>query len=178
MRIALIVTVLAAAALADDADRYFSVGLRYLHTGHYEHALDSFSESLIRAPGEAVPMAFSGVAAAASGRHPSEAAMLLRTALHHLGDKHKISLDLRKQLPSARALFMLHTDYVRRLRSTRERLRRDILGVLAFLEIHDGDATTAPHLALLLKEFPDSAYAKALDEVRVAAAKKRKPVAP
>jgi tetratricopeptide (TPR) repeat protein len=177
MRWVLLLALLVAPALADEADEYFAVGLRYLRTGHYEQALDCFSESLMRAPGEAVPMAFSGIAAAASGRHPSESAMLLRTALHHLGDKRRIRLDLRKQLPSATALAMLHTDYVRRLRGTRERLRRDILGVLAFLEIHDGTPKTAPHLDELLEAFPESAYGRALDRVRKPAAK-RKPVAP
>jgi len=162
MRVALALTFLTAFAAADEADRYFELGLDYLRKGMYERSTAAFAESLVRAPGESVPLAFLGLSVAAAGRHPSEAALILRTGYHQLGDKQGIRLDLRKLMQSDKALAMLHTDLTRRLRGTKGRLRRDILGVLAFLEVHDATPLTAPALDALLKENRASKYGAAL----------------
>lgn len=167
MRILVALALLLPMAAADDAERYFEIGLDYLKKGLYEHATDAFSESLLAAPGEPVPLAFLGLAVAASERrHFGEAALILRTAYTKLAGKEALRLDLRMLMPSPEALAMLHRDFVRRLRGKQGRLRRDVLGVLAFLEVHDGSPNTAPHLAKLLKDHPDSAYGLALKKLQ------------
>ena len=175
MRIAAALLLVAAASAADDATRYFEVGLDYLSKGLYEEAGDAFAESLVRAPGEPVPTAFLGIAIAADGRHPSAAALILRTAYRRLGDKQTLRLDLNKLLPSGKAVAQLRLDFERRLRATEGRLRRDILGVLAFLEVHDGTPKSAPSLDALLKEHPQSAYGLALRKLQT---EPKKPVQP
>ena len=178
MRLALALTLLAALAAADEAERYFELGLGYLRKGMYERSAAAFAESLVRAPGEPVPLAFLGLAVAAAGRPPSEAALILRTGYLHLGDRQTIRLDLRLRLPSAKALAMLHRDLTLCLRSTRGRLRRDILGLLAFLEVHDGSPLRAPALDTLLKENrASSVYGAQLRRVQRSAPKRAEPQA-
>jgi len=161
------VFVLASVAQATpDADQYFDIGLEYLRKGFYARARGAFAESLVRAPGEPVPMAFLAVAGAAEGRRAGECAILLRWAYQALPKKKGLRLDLRKMLPSPRALALLQKDYRRRLGRAAGERRRHVLTVLAFLEVQDGDAATAPALDVLLKEAPGDSYAQALARLR------------
>jgi len=168
MRVALLLLGLAPLAAADSADDYFEAGLRYLRRGFYAQARAAFAESLVRAPGQPVPLAFLGLASAAEGRAAPEGAQLLRWAYERLPKGKELRLDLRSILPSERALALLQAEYRRALERTpeqgTERLSR--LTVLAFLEVHDGDPASAAALDLLLKEHPRDAYAKALEQVR------------
>jgi hypothetical protein len=161
-RLVLVVVLASVVQAAPDADEYFELGLEYLRKGFYRRARGAFSESLVRAPGQPVPMAFLAVASAAEGRPAGECAVLLRWAYRKLPKKKGLRLDLRKILPSARALDLLQKDYRRRLRRSKGEPRRQVLTVLAFLEVQDGDPATAAALDLLLKETPDDAYAQAL----------------
>lgn len=151
---------------APDADEYFDLGLEYLRKGFYGPARGAFAESLVRAPGQPVTMAFLAVASAADGRPAGEAAVLLRWAYQRLPKKKGLRLDLRKVLPSPRALALLQKDYRRRLGRAKGERRRQVLIVLAFLEVQDGDPVAAAALDLLLKEMPDDAYAQALARLR------------
>ena len=149
-----------------DANQYFDLGLEYLRKGFYARARGAFAESLVRAPGQPVTMAFLAVASAADGRPAGEAAVLLRWAYQRLPKKKGLRLDLRKVLPSPRALALLQKDYRRRLGRAKGERRRQVLIVLAFLEVQDGDPVAAAALDLLLKEVPDDAYAQALARLR------------
>lgn len=167
MRKLVVVAALACLAqAAPDADEYFELGLEYLRKGFYRRARAAFSECLVQAPGEPVPMAFLAVASAAEGRPAGESATLLRWAYRRLPEKKGLRLDLREALPSPRALALLQEDYRRRLARAEGDLRRKVLTVLAFLEVQDGDPVTAPALDLLLKERPDDSYALALARLR------------
>jgi hypothetical protein len=152
---------LAAAAAAEDADDYFEVGVTYLHKGFFGPARRAFGESLVRAPGEPVPLAFMGLAAAAEGRAPKEAAFLLRQAYRHLPEGKTLRLDLAALLPSRRALRLLEEQYSRRLARASEADLKDILSVAAFLEVHGG-ADKTPALDRLEREFKGDAYATRL----------------
>jgi hypothetical protein len=148
---------------ADAADEYFEVGVDYLKKGFFKRAREAFSESLVRAPGQPVPLAFLGVASAAEGRPPAEAAILLRWAYERMPKERALRLDLRELLPSEKTLALLQDEYRRALAKDEKRPDRlHLLTVLAFLEVHDGDALHAPALDLLLKARPNDAYAKAL----------------
>jgi len=149
-----------------DADEYFDLGLEYLRKGFFLRAREAFAECLVRAPGEPVPMAFLAVASAAEGRPAGESAILLRWAYRRLPKKKGLRLDLRKILPSPRALALLQKDYRRQLGRAQGERRREVLTVLAFLEVQDGDPVAATSLDLLLKEAPDDAYAQALARLR------------
>jgi hypothetical protein len=155
------------AGAAPDADGYFDLGLEYLRKGFYRPARSAFAESLVRAPGQPVPLVFYAVAAAAEGRPTRSCAVLLRTAYTRLPAGKGLVLDLRRRLPSPRALALLQADLRRRLaRSTSEAQRIDALTVLAFLEVQDGTPATATALEALLKARPKDPFAKALDAVR------------
>jgi len=166
-RLAFLFVLASVAQATPDADQYFDIGLEYLRKGFFRQARDAFAESLVRAPGEPVPMAFMAVASAAEGRPAGEGAILLRWAYQRLPKKKGLRLDLRKILPSPQALALLQKDYRRRLGRTRGEPRRKVLTVLAFLEVQDGDPVAAPALDLLLKEGPDDAYARALARLRL-----------
>ncbi|MGH7163823.1 MAG: hypothetical protein ACREID_10100 [Planctomycetota bacterium] len=149
---------LALAALlagAPDADNYFEVGLDYLHKGFFARARAAFAESLVRAPGQPVPLAFLGVAAAAEGRPDAQCAKLLRRAVARLPAGKSLRLDLPSRLPSPRALELMKEEL-------RARPGLDALAVLAFLEVHDGDPFHAPAADALLERLPDDPYARAL----------------
>jgi hypothetical protein len=162
----LVLSLAGGAAAGPSADRYFDLGLEYLKKGFFERARGAFSESLVRAPGQPVPMAFLAVAAAAEGRPVGECAQLLRWAYRRLPKGKALRLDLREVLPSPRALALLKGDYARRLERAAAAQRRPVLTVLAFLEVQDGDPATAPALDLLLKQAPKDTYALALAKLR------------
>lgn len=166
-RLLFVVALASVAGAAPDADGYFDLGLEYLRKGFYARARGAFCESLVRAPGQPVPMAFLAVASAAEGRSAGECAILLRWAYQRLPKKKGLRLDLRKILPSPEALALLQKDYRRRLRRAKEgERRRQVLTVLAFLEVQDGDPVEAAALDLLLKETPADAYGQALARLR------------
>jgi hypothetical protein len=170
VRILLVVLVAASTAAAAPADDYFELGLDYLGKGFYERARAAFAECLVRTPGEPVPLVFLGVAAAAEGRTPSVCARLLRRGYENLPEGKSIRLDLREQLPSARALALLHARLSRELAAARGGAPRlHLLSVLAFLEVHDGSPRSAPALDELTKRAPDDAYARALRPRKAAA---------
>jgi len=161
--VSLLLPAVAPARAEDAAVDYFEVGLDYLHKGFYSHARAAFCESLVRAPEQPVPILFLAVAAAAEERSPVECAFLLRFGFGRLPAGKVIRLDLRRQLPSARALAQIETAFTQALRradTSAERLAA--LTVLAFLEVHDGTPTTAPALDRLRKDFPADPYARAL----------------
>ena len=89
------------AGAAPDADAYFDIGLQYLRKGFYRPARNAFAESLVRAPGQPVPLVFYAVAAAAEGHSARSCARLLRTAYDRLPAGKGLALDLRRRLPSA-----------------------------------------------------------------------------
>ena len=62
-----------------------------------------------------------------------------------------LRLDLRRRLPSAKALALLVADYRRRLKRATAAQRVHVLTVLAFLEVQDGSPRTAPALDALLE---------------------------
>ena len=157
---------LAAAAGAAPADDYFEYGLDYLRKGFFGRARGAFLESLVRAPGQPVPLTFSGVAAAAEGLAPRLVARLLRLGFDKLPKDKTLRLDLRRRLPSAKALDLLKGDYVRHLKRADKRERLAILTVLAFLEVQDGGPSEAPAHDLLLREFPKDRFAVALGRLR------------
>jgi hypothetical protein len=167
---ALLVLVLAASVgSAAPADDYFELGLDYLRKGFYERARAAFAESLVRAPGEPVPLVFLGLAAAAEGRAPAVCARLLRQGYENLPEGKTIRLDLRRQLPSARALALLHRRLSRGLGAATGARRLHLLSVLAFLEVHDGSPRSAPALDELEKRAPKDPYVRALRPRRAAA---------
>jgi hypothetical protein len=165
-RLVFVVLASSVAQAAPDADEYFDLGLEYLRKGFYARARGAFAESLVRAPGQPVPMAFLAVASAAEGRSSTECAVLLRWAYQKLPKKKGLRLDLRKILPSPRALALLQKDYRRRLSRAVGERRRQVLTVLAFLEVQDGDPVAAAALDLALKEMPNDAYVQALARLR------------
>ncbi len=160
-RRALLLLLAAAAATAEDADGYFEVGVAYLRRGFFGPARRAFGESLLQAPGEPVPLAFMGLAAAAEGRAPKEAAFLLREAYRNLPEGKTLRLDLEALLPSRRALRLLDDQYRRRLGHAAAGDLRDVLSVAAFLEVQRGSGKT-PALDRLLREFEGDAYATRL----------------
>jgi hypothetical protein len=165
-RLAPVLLLASAVQAAPDADAYFDLGLEYLRKGFYGPARAAFAESLVRAPGQPVPMALLAVAGAAEGRSPSEGATLLRWAYQRLPKKKGLRLDLRAILPSPQALALLKNDYRRRLRRAAGERRRQVLTVLAFLEVQDGDPRVADALDVLLQETPNDAYVQALARLR------------
>ncbi|MCK6458316.1 MAG: hypothetical protein L6Q95_00300 [Planctomycetes bacterium] len=160
-RRALLLLLAAAGAAAEDADQYFEVGVAYLRRGFFGPARRAFGESLLQAPGEPVPLAFMGLASAAEGRPPREAAFLLREAYRNLPEGKTLRLDLASILPSRRALRLLEEEYRRRLERAASGDLRDILSVAAFLEVQGGSGKT-PALDRLLREFEGDAYASRL----------------
>jgi hypothetical protein len=156
-----VLLLLAAAALGQDADEYFEIGVTYLKQGFFGPARRAFGESLVQAPAEPVPLAFMGLAAAAEGRSAREAAWLLRQAYGHLPEGKTLTLDLAELLPSRRALRILQNDYRRRLARADEKGLKDVLTVAAFLEAYDGSGSTTL-LERLEREFPGDAFATRL----------------
>jgi len=154
---------LATAAFAEDADEYFEIGVSYLHRGFFGPARRAFGESLLQAPLEPVPLAFMGIASAAEGRDPREPSALLRAAYKNLPEGKTLRLDLAAVLPSRRALRILEDQYRRRLQRASETNLRDVLTVMAFLEVHGG-ADETPALDRLEREFEGDAYARCLRE--------------
>ncbi len=151
---------LAASVGAEDADGYFEIGVTYLRQGFFGHARRAFGESLALAPGEPVTLAFLGLASAAEGRPPAEAAKALRAAYANVPEGKTLRLDLDALLPSRKALRLLLDEHARNLRRARGSARLTPLSVLAFLEAQGGGAT--PSLDLLEREFPGDAYATRL----------------
>lgn len=147
---------------AAPADGYFELGLDYLGKGFYGRARAAFAESLVRAPGQPVTLAFLGVACAAQGRDPRESAAILREAYRRMPAGKALRLDLRRLLPSAAALAAIERDHAARLGGSAGAGRRAVLSVLAFLQVHDGSPATAPALGLLRSDDPEDAFAAAL----------------
>ena len=174
---ALLLFLLAAVALgapdSPDADDYFEVGVDYLRKGFYARARSAFAESLVRAPGQGVPLAFAAVASMAGGYSSMECALLVRRAYELLPRGKTLALDLRKLLRSARTLQLLERDFSR-LAAKRKDERPYALTVLAFLQVHDGDPVSSPAVDELLKLDPDDAFALALKKRADAAKKKAK----
>ena len=164
-------------AVGDESDDYFELGLSYLKTAFYADARAAFSESLVRAPGQAVPTAFAGIAVAAEGRDSRSCAYLLRLAYERLPARRNLRLDLRKLMRSDGDLQLVEQRFQRRLndkkgRGSRGRGRIDNLTVLAFLQVQDGSPESSPALDRLLKERPDDSFALALKKLRPAPKKK------
>ncbi|MHC4933519.1 MAG: hypothetical protein ACYTGV_15145 [Planctomycetota bacterium] len=158
----LLLSALPAVGAAPDADGYFELGIEYLKTGFFSHARAAFAESLLLAPGEGVPTVFIGVAASGEGRSAATCAYLLRLGYQRLPKNRTLRLDLRQLLPSPRALALIHADYAHRLRGEKGLVKRDLLSVLAFLEVHDGSPDTSPSLDALRKLAPKDVFALAL----------------
>jgi len=158
-------------AVGDESDDYFELGLSYLKTAFYADARAAFSESLVRAPGQAVPTAFAGIAVAAEGRDSRSCAYLLRLAYERLPARRNLRLDLRKLMRSDGDLRLVEQRFNRRLndkkgRGSRGRGLIDNLTVLAFLQVQDGSPESSPALDRLLKERPDDSFALALKKLR------------
>ncbi len=172
---ALALLALAAVALgapdSPDADDYFEVGVDYVRKGFYAHARSAFAESLVRAPGQAVPLAFAAVASMAGGYSSMECALLVRRAYELLPPGKTLALDLRTLLPSALTLQLLEQDFSR-VAAKRKDERPAALTVVAFLQVHNGEPGSAPAVDELLKLDADDAFALALKK-RVDAAKKK-----
>lgn len=160
MRRSACLLLLAAGVAAQDADEYFEIGVSYLRQGFFGPARRAFGESLARAPGQPVTLAFLGLACAAEGRPPAEAARALRAAYENLAEGKTLRLDLPSLLPSPRTLRLLLDECGRSLGRARGRERRDVLSLAAFLEVHGGGM--APSLDLLEREFPADDYASRL----------------
>ena len=161
----------------DESDDYFELGLSYLKTAFYSDARAAFSESLVRAPGQAVPTAFAGIAVAAEGRDSRSCAYLLRLAYERLPARRNLRLDLRQLMRSDGDLRLVEQRFHRRMkdkqgRGSRGRGRIDNLTVLAFLQVQDGSPESSPALDRLLKERPDDSFALALKKLRPAPKKK------
>ena len=178
----LLVTLLAPVkpAAADEADEFFELGLSYLRTAFYADARAAFAESLVRAPGQAVPTAFAGIAVAAEGRDSRSSAYLLRLAYERMPARRDLRLDLRKVMRSERDLRLIEKRFTRRMndkkgRGSRGRGLIDNLTVLAFLQVQDGSPATSPALDQLLKARPDDSFALALKKLRAPPPKKEKP---
>ncbi len=153
---------LVAVAAGEDADEYFEVGVSYLRNGFFGPARRAFGESLAQVRGQPVTLAFLGLACAAEGRPPFEAARALRAAYENLPEGKTLGLDLAALLPSRKALRLLLDDYARRAGRARAGDLRDVLAVAAFLEVHGLGAT--PSLDRLEHEFPEDGYATRLRE--------------
>jgi hypothetical protein len=167
-RLAALLLLAAGAAAGLDADGYFEAGVVYLKKGFFAHARSAFAESLVRAPGQPVPMAFLALAGVCDGRPPAESATLLRWAHERLPPEKTLRLDLAAVLPSRRVVDLLQGDCRSTLGGARGTARIDLLTVLAFLEVHDGDPAQAPALDTLLREAPADPYAQALARGRSA----------
>lgn len=168
----------AATGSAEEADEFFEVGLGYLKTAFYKDARAAFAESLVRAPGEAVPTAFAAIACAGEGRDSRSCAYLFRLAYRRLPKKTGLRIDLNVRLRSSRDLARLEARFAERLKGARGQNRLDNLTVLAFLQVHDGSPESSTALATLLKAQPDDPYAVALKKLsspRKKAPKKKKP---
>ena len=152
-----------------DADAYFEAGVRYLKRGLFKSARAAFAESLVRSPGQPVPMAFLALAGAAEGRPAGETALLLRWAHARLPDGKSLRLDLASLLPSRRALDLLQEDFRARAAKEKGDPRFDARTVLACREVHDGDPAAARALDALLEELPADPFALALARLRPAA---------
>ncbi|MHC4956551.1 MAG: hypothetical protein ACYTGZ_22150 [Planctomycetota bacterium] len=158
--------------IGDEADEFFELGLGYLKTAFYPEARAAFSESLVRAPGQAVPTALSAVACTAEGRDSRSCAYLLRLAYQRLPARKTFRLDLRTVFRSAEDLRRVEARIAKRLTGTKRTggtggsRRRDNLTILAFLQAQDGTPATSPALDLLLKERPGDTFALALKKLR------------
>ena len=95
---ALALSLAASGAEPDEAEAYFEAGLGYLKTAFYADARAAFAESLVRAPGQPVPIAFLGVACAGEKRAPATCARLLRLAYERLPAKRTLQVDLHEIL--------------------------------------------------------------------------------
>ena len=162
-------------AAADEADDFFEVGLGYLKSGFYREARAAFAESLVRAPGEAVPTAFTALACAAEGRDTRSCAYLVRLAYKRLPAKRNFQVDWNKVLGGKSNRARIEKAFQVRLKDTKGSARIDTLVVLAFLQIHDGPKAKSPALAMLRKEKPDDALVVALTPPK---AKKKKAPSP
>jgi len=165
---------------AAEADEFFELGLSYLRTAFYADARAAFAESLVRAPGQAVPTAFAGIAVAAEGRDSRSCAYLLRLAYERMPARRSLRLDLRKVMRSDRDLRLIEKRFTRRMndkkgRGSRGRGLIDNLTVLAFLQVQDGSPETSPALDRLLKTRPADSFALALKKLRAPPPKKEKP---
>lgn len=159
-------------AAADEADDYFEVGLRYLRTGFYRDARAAFSESLVRAPNEAVPTAFTALACAAEGRDSRSCAYLIRLAYRRLPSKQRFQIQLDRVLATAANRIRIEKRFAKRLAESRGAGRIDNLTVLAFLQTHDGSPETSTAWTALKKERPNDAFVKALQKARTPKPKK------
>ena len=119
----------------------------------------------MRAPGEAVPTAFAGVASAGEGRDSRSCAHLFRLAYRRLPKKTGLRMDLNKRLRGARDRARIEKRFAARLRNARGQNRIDNLTVLAFLQVHDGSPKPSTALAALLKAQPSDPYALALKKL-------------
>ena len=163
--------------MADEADDYFEFGLGYLKTGFFSDARAAFAESLVRAPGEAVPTAFTALACAGEGRDSRSCAYLLRLAYRRLPEKQTLKIDLDRHLRSARDRERIEARFRARLKDAKGAQRIDNLTVLAFFEVHGSGSTPGKSkaLAALLKARPDDVYAIALQAPAKKPAKKKAP---
>jgi len=165
VRILLLLLGLAASAGADEADDYFELGLGYLKTAFYADSRAAFAESLVRAPGQAVPTAFAAIASAAEGRDSRSCAYLLRLSHQRLPARRTMRIDLRELFRSAEDLRRVEARF--QLRHDRGRGRtRDNLTILAFLQTQDGSPATSSALDALLKRYPDDAFGQSLLKLR------------
>jgi len=165
VRISLILLLFAGSVAADEADEFFELGLSYLKTAFYAEARSAFAESLVRAPGQAVPTAFAAIASAAEGRDSRSCAYLLRLAYQRLPARRALRMDLRKMFRSAEDLRRVEARIQQRHDRGRGRVR-DNLTILAFLQAHDGGPETSPALDTLLQRYPDDAFGQALKKLR------------
>jgi hypothetical protein len=153
-------------AAADEADDFFEVGLKYLRTGFYREARAAFSESLVRAPSEAVPTAFTALACAAEGRDSRSCAHLVRLAYRRLPAKRHFRIHLSRMLASEADRVRIERRFTKRLAESRGSNRIDNLTVLIFLQIHDGSPDTSSALETLKKERPHDEFLKSLKKSR------------
>jgi hypothetical protein len=159
----------AGSAMADEADDFFEVGLRYLKTGFYPEARAAFSESLVRAPNEAVPTAFTALACAAEGRDSRSCALLVRLAYRRLPAHQKFQLRLDRILGNKSKLDRIEQRFAKRLAGARGAGRIDNLTVLAFLQMHDETPKTSAALKQLQKERPGDSFLKSVAKIHAPA---------
>ncbi len=137
----LLVTMAVTAATTDaigaPADDYFEVGIDYLKKGFFSASRAAFSESLVRAPRQPVPLALLALASAAEDRPGKETAELLRAAHRALPKGRHFRFDLAKLLPGKKALRLLSADLTRRAKKTKGSAHLDALAILGFLQHHD-----------------------------------------
>jgi len=165
----------AASAQADEADEFFELGLDYLRTAFYRDARAAFAECLVRAPGEAVPTAFTAVACAGEGRDSRSCALLFRLAYRRLPARTALAINLDVRLRSAGDRQRIERRFRKRLEGAKGQSRLDNLTVLAFFETHDGSPETSPAVDALLAARPDDPYALALAKLRPAKPAPEKP---